>query len=37
MRVIGVDPGTIRTGWGVVERDRNRIRGIDAGVIDVAK
>lgn len=37
MRVIGVDPGTIRTGWGIIERDGTRIRGLDAGVIDVGK
>jgi len=37
VRVIGVDPGTIRTGWGIVERDGPRIRGLDAGVIDVGK
>lgn len=33
MRVLGVDPGTIRTGWGLVERRGSRLTGIDAGVI----
>jgi crossover junction endodeoxyribonuclease RuvC len=33
MRVLGVDPGTVRTGWGVVERDGARLRGIAAGVV----
>jgi crossover junction endodeoxyribonuclease RuvC len=33
MRVLGIDPGTVRTGWGVVERDGARLRGIAAGVI----
>ena len=33
MRVLGVDPGTIRTGWGVVERQGGRLIAIDAGVI----
>jgi crossover junction endodeoxyribonuclease RuvC len=31
--VLGVDPGTIRTGWGVVCRNGPRLQGIDAGVI----
>jgi crossover junction endodeoxyribonuclease RuvC len=34
-RVLGIDPGSVRTGWGVVERDGNRARGIAAGVIRV--
>lgn len=33
MRVLGVDPGTVRTGWGVVEGDGARLRGLAAGVI----
>jgi crossover junction endodeoxyribonuclease RuvC len=33
MIVLGVDPGTIRTGWGVVRRVGPRVQGIDAGVI----
>lgn len=33
MRVLGIDPGTQRTGWGVVERRGSRLCGIDAGVI----
>jgi crossover junction endodeoxyribonuclease RuvC len=32
MRVLGVDPGTIRMGWGVVEIEGTRLRGIDAGI-----
>ncbi|MCB9593686.1 MAG: crossover junction endodeoxyribonuclease RuvC [Sandaracinaceae bacterium] len=32
-RVLGVDPGTRRTGWGVVERTRGGLRGVGAGVI----
>jgi crossover junction endodeoxyribonuclease RuvC len=35
--VLGVDPGTIRTGWGVVEREGPRLRGIAAGVVDAGK
>lgn len=34
-RVLGLDPGSIRTGWGVVELSGNRARGIAAGVIRV--
>ncbi len=35
MRVLGIDPGTVRTGWGVVEADGARLIGIAAGVIAV--
>jgi len=31
--VLGIDPGTIRTGWGVVERRGSVVRGVMAGVI----
>lgn len=34
-RVLGLDPGSIRTGWGVVELAGGRARGIAAGVIRV--
>jgi len=34
-RVLGIDPGSIRTGWGVVELSGARARGIAAGVIRV--
>lgn len=33
MIVLGVDPGTLRTGWGLVRRVGARVQGIDAGVI----
>ena len=33
MIVLGVDPGTIRTGWGVVRRAGPRLIGVAAGVI----
>ena len=33
MIILGVDPGTHRTGWGVVERKGARLIGIAAGVI----
>jgi crossover junction endodeoxyribonuclease RuvC len=34
VRVLGIDPGSVRTGWGVVERSGSRIIGIAAGVIE---
>jgi len=33
MRVIGLDPGLRRTGWGIVEIDANRLRHLANGVI----
>lgn len=35
LRVLGLDPGSVRTGWGVVEWDGQKPRGIAAGVIRV--
>ncbi len=32
MRVIGIDPGLRRTGWGVVDVDGNRMRHVANGV-----
>ena len=37
MRVLGIDPGSVRTGWGVVERTGQTARGIAAGVIRVSE
>lgn len=34
-RILGLDPGSVRTGWGVVELNGQRARGIAAGVIRV--
>ena len=33
MIVIGVDPGTIRTGWGVLRRDGGRVLRLASGTI----
>lgn len=33
MRVLGVDPGTLCTGWGIVETLGSRPRGVDAGAV----
>lgn len=34
-RVLGVDPGTVRTGWGVVEGRGSRLTHVAAGTIRV--
>ena len=33
MRVLGLDPGSRRTGFGVVERNGNRLRCVEHGVV----
>ncbi len=33
VRVLGIDPGTRRTGWGVAEQRRSKLHGVAAGVI----
>ncbi len=33
MRILGIDPGSRATGWGVVELSGSRLRRIDGGVI----
>ena len=35
MRVLGIDPGSRRTGWGVVQLEGTRLRHIAAGTIKV--
>lgn len=37
MRVLGIDPGTRRLGWAVVERAGTRVRAVAQGVLDVSK
>lgn len=36
IRVLGLDPGLRRTGWGVIEVDGPRLRHIACGVVTVA-
>ncbi len=36
MRIIGVDPGTAITGWGVVEGDGDNLHMLGGGVINTA-
>ena len=37
MIVLGVDPGSYRTGWGVVQRRGVKLTGLAAGVIECKK
>lgn len=37
MRVLGIDPGSIITGYGVVEMQGNKARMIEAGYLTLAK
>jgi len=37
LRVLGVDPGTIRCGWGVVDFDGPRLVHVASGVIDAGR
>lgn len=32
-RILGIDPGLVRCGWGIVEREGSRLSFIDCGVI----
>jgi crossover junction endodeoxyribonuclease RuvC len=34
MRVLGLDPGLTRTGWGVIEIDANRLTYVADGVVE---
>ncbi|MCW5773756.1 MAG: crossover junction endodeoxyribonuclease RuvC [Rhodospirillaceae bacterium] len=33
MRIVGLDPGLRRTGWGVVEAEGNRLRHVAHGIV----
>jgi crossover junction endodeoxyribonuclease RuvC len=33
MRLLGLDPGLLRTGWGIIEADGNHVRFRAAGVV----
>jgi crossover junction endodeoxyribonuclease RuvC len=35
MRILGVDPGTIFTGYGIVDFDKNELKFISAGIIKI--
>ncbi|HLD01304.1 MAG TPA: crossover junction endodeoxyribonuclease RuvC [Patescibacteria group bacterium] len=34
MRVLGIDPGIARTGWGVIEKEKNEARAIAYGCFE---
>jgi crossover junction endodeoxyribonuclease RuvC len=36
-RILGIDPGLNRTGWGVIESAAGRVTCVDAGVIQVPR
>lgn len=36
MRLLGLDPGLIRTGWGVIEAEDNHLTYVASGVISVS-
>lgn len=33
MRILGIDPGLQKTGWGVIEADKNRLHFIGCGLV----
>jgi crossover junction endodeoxyribonuclease RuvC len=37
VRVLGVDPGTVITGWGVIDSARGRLRYVASGVIEAGR
>ncbi len=37
MRLIGLDPGLRRTGWGVIDAEGNRLRYVACGVVAVTE
>ncbi len=37
MRILGVDPGTIVTGYGIVDFNGNELRYVDSGIIELKK
>ena len=37
MRILGIDPGSRRTGWGVVQLEGTRLRHVGAGTIAVSE
>ena len=37
VRVLGIDPGTINTGWGVIDSDGPRFTYVDCGVIEAGR
>ncbi|UCE03854.1 MAG: crossover junction endodeoxyribonuclease RuvC [Candidatus Latescibacterota bacterium] len=36
-RVLGIDPGTVRTGFGIVGRDGSRLRRVASGTVELGR
>ena len=37
MRILGIDPGSYKTGWGLIDKRGPRVHGIKADVISVSR
>lgn len=37
LRILGIDPGSIRTGYGIIDVSGNRLSYVDAGIIRLPK
>ena len=37
MRLLGLDPGLRRTGWGVIQVEGTRLSHLDNGVADIVR
>ena len=35
IKILGIDPGSIRCGYAIIEKEKNKLRLIDAGVIKI--
>jgi len=35
IKILGIDPGSIRCGYAIIEKEKNRLKLIDAGVIKI--
>ncbi|RUM56162.1 MAG: crossover junction endodeoxyribonuclease RuvC [Nautilia sp.] len=35
MKILGIDPGSIRCGYAIIEKDKNRLKLLDAGLIKI--
>ena len=37
LRILGFDPGSLATGWGLIESSGSDLRGLEWGVVDLGK
>jgi len=35
IRILGIDPGSIRCGYAIIEKEKNRVKLVDAGIIKI--